>query len=197
MIPARVHVAMYRRCLALFPPGHADRHGGDQVELFADLLATGHRPIRLWIAAIVDLATVIRNAPRRRAVSHLARLALYPLSMLTAAVGVTLAAIAVLTGAVPLWVAGPAIAVAGQGLYTLAWLAAMLPVERRTGDLLFAAGEAVALIVGTTGLVAALISQSGTVDAEYGPPTVLTLVALHGLIGLIAQSSRTPTVAAA
>jgi hypothetical protein len=188
---------MYRRYLGLFPPGHADRHGDDQVELFADLVATGHRPMRLWIAAILDLATVIRNAPRRRAVSHLARLALYPLSMLNAAVGVTLAAFAVLTGAVPLWVAAPAIAVAGQGLYTLAWLAAMLPVERRTGDLLFATGEAVALIVGTTGVVAALISQSGTVDAEYGPPTVLTLVAVHGLIGLIAPSSRTPTAAAA
>lgn len=197
MIPARAHITMYRRYLALFPPSHTDRHSSEQVELFADLLATGHRPMRLWVAAIPDLITVIRNTPRRLTVSHLAKLALYPLSILNAAAGVTLAAIAILTGAVPLWIAGPAVAVAGQGLYTMAWLREWLPVEPRTGDLLLVTGEAAALIVGTIGVVAALISQSGTLDAEYGPPTVLTLVAIHGFVGLISTTSRTQVPATA
>ncbi len=125
--------------------------------------------------------------------SHLARLALYPLSILNAAAGVMLAAIALVTGAIPLWIAGPAAAVAGHGLYTLAWLRERLPVEQRTGDLLFAGGEAMALLIGATGVAAALISRSGTVDAEYRPATMLTLDAIHGLTGLIAPTSRTPT----
>lgn len=197
MISERVHIAMYRRYLRLFPPSHSNRHSDDQMELFADLIATGHRPMRLWAAAIPDLIAVTRTAPRRLAVPHLARLALYPLSILNAAAGLTLAAIAILTGAVPLWIAGPAVAVAGQGLYTLAWLRDLLPVERRTGDLFFAIGEAAALIVGAIGVVAALISQSGATDAEHGPPTMLTLVAIHGLVGLITPTSRTPTRATA
>jgi hypothetical protein len=197
MIPTRVHIAMYRHYVRLFPPSHTERHGCDQVELFSDLIATGHRPLRLWIAAIPDLTIVIRHTPRRLAVSHFARFALYPLSMLNAAAGFTLAAIAVFTGAVPLWVAGPAVAVAGQGLYTLAWLRNLLPVERRAGDFLFTTGEAVALIIGTTGVVGALISQSGTADAEYGPQTMLSLIAVHGLIGLVAPTSPTPTPATA
>lgn len=197
MIPAQAHIAMYRRYMALFPPSHNDRHCREQVELFADLLTTGHRPVRLWVAAIPDLIAVIRNTPRRLAVSHLAKLALYPLSLLNAAAGATLAALALLTGAVPLWIAGPAVAVSCQGLYTLAWLREWLPVEPRIGDLLFATGEAAGLIVGTTGVVAAIIVQSSTNDAEYGPPTMLTLVAIHGLVGLIAPITPTQTPAAA
>ena len=50
---------------------------------------------------------------KRPTVSHLARLALYPLSMLNGAAGLTLAAISILTGAIPIWVAAPAMAVAG------------------------------------------------------------------------------------
>lgn len=197
MIPARTHIAMYRRYVALFPLSHSERHRSDQVELFADLIATGHRPARLWAAAIPDLITVLGTTPRRLAMSHLARLALTPLSILNAAAGVTLAAIAMLTGAVPLWIAGPALAVAGQGLFSLAWLRDALPVNPRTGDLLFANGEAVALVVGAVGLVAAVISQSGSVDAEYGPPTMLTLVAVHGLIGLVSPTTRTSAPATA
>lgn len=188
---------MYRRYLALFPADHTDRHRRDQEELFADLIATGHRPMRLWAAAIFDLVTVIGNTPRRLAIAHLARLALYPLSILNAAAGVALAAIAVFTTAVPLWMAGPAVAVAVQGLCTLVWLRERLPVDRRTGDLLFRAGEAVALAVGTAALVVALISQSGAGDVEYGPPTMLTLVVLHGLVGLVAPIARTPSPATA
>lgn len=197
MISARAHTSMYRRYLRLFPPDHARRHGGDQALLFADLIATGHRPLRLWIAALFDLVTIVRHTPRRHAVAHLARLALYPLSMLTAMAGVALLAIAMLTDAVPVWVAAPALAVAGQGLYTLAWLQDLLPVERRVGDVLFAIGEAAALAIGTTGVVAALISQSATADADYGPPTILTLVAVHGLLGLLAPTSRNQTPATA
>lgn len=197
MIPARVHLAMYRRYLRLFPPDHAARHGSDQLQLFADLIATGHRPLALWGAAIPDLFAVIHHTPRSRVVSHIARLALYPLSILDLAAGATLAAVAVLTGAVPMWIALPAAAVAGQGAYALAWLRNPIPAERGIADLVFATGEAAALILGTTGVIVALIIQAGTADPEYGPPTMFTLVAVHGLIGLFAATPRTSIPATA
>ena len=197
MIPTQAHVAMYRTFLRLFPAHHRARHGRDQLQLFTDLLTTGHSPVRLWLGAVPDLVTVLGQTPGRTAMSHLARLALFPLSVLNAAAGSTLAAVSLATSAVPAWVAAPAAAIAMQGLYTLAWLGDVLPMARRRGNVLFATGEAAALAIGATGLVSALITQSGTTDPEYGPPTMLTIVALHGLIGLLAppRPSGRPTKA--
>jgi hypothetical protein len=128
--------------------------------------------------------------------THLARLALVPLSTLNALAGTMLMVIALFTPAVPAWVAAPAAAVVTQGLSTLAWLRDTLPLPRRISDVLFATGECAALVIGTTGIIAALIAQSATADPEYGPPTMLALVAVHGIVGLLALAHTTPTPAA-
>ena len=186
------HIAAYRRFLLLFPPGHRSRHGADQIQLFTDLLAAGHSPRRLWLAAAGDLARVVLASTPKRAMAHLAKLALYPLSTLNTLAGLGVIVLALFTAAIPPWVAGPAAAVAAQGIYTLVWLRQHLPLPPHVGDLLFATGEVAALVVGTTGLVAAAITQSTTADPEYGPPTILALVAVHGIVGLIARLPDTP-----
>ena len=117
--------------------------------------------------------------------SHIARLALIPLSVMNAVTGASLAVVAIATDAVPVWVAMPAVTVAFQGVFALGWLAGRLPVADRVGDALFAVGEAIALVIGAVGVVAAIIAQSGSVDVEYGPPTVLTMVVLHALVGIV------------
>lgn len=125
-------------------------------------------------------------------ISHLARLALYPLSVLSTCAGLALAGVAAMTSAVPMWVAGPGMAIAVHGLYTLLWLGSRFPLRKESADLPFAIGETVALVVGATGVVAAAISQTGASDPEYGPPTMLVLVAIHGLMGLLASARRSP-----
>lgn len=124
--------------------------------------------------------------------SHIARLALYSLSLVNILAGMTLAGVALTATSVPAWVAGPAAVITIQGGYTLLWLGSRLPLRRASADLVFAIGESAALVVGATGVVAALISQAGTLDPEYGPPTMLTLVAIHGLVGLLAPDRRAP-----
>lgn len=183
----RVHVWSYRQTLRLMPPSHRRRHGHTQVQLFGDLVSTGHNPWRVWAGAIVDIChvTLIVLQTRRSIMSHIARLALIPLSVTNAVIGALLAAVAIVTDAAPLWVAIPAVAIAFQGVFALGWLTGRLPVADRVGDALFAVGEAIALAIGAVGVVAAITAQSGSVDVEYGPPTVLTMVALHALVGII------------
>lgn len=181
----RRHVGWYRRLLWLVPSEHRRRHGDAQVQLFADLLATGHRPWRLWAGAFVDVWHVMfLSGSRRLVMSHLARLALFPLSVLNAVVGLALATIALATTAVPAWVAFPALAITAQGAYSLAWLTGRCRAVGRVGDVVFAIGEAAALVVGCVGVVAAIVGQSTSGDIDYGPPTVLTIVAVHAVVGL-------------
>lgn len=121
--------------------------------------------------------------------THLARLALYPLSVLNALVGFALVVVASSTSAVPVWVAGPAVAVATQGVYSLLWLQRRVALPAVAGDVLFAVGEAVALVVGVVGVIAALVAHGGATDPEYGPPTMLALVAVHAAVGLLTSQS--------
>ena len=123
--------------------------------------------------------------------SQLARIGLYPLSVLNTVAGVALMAIATVTSDVPLWVSAPAVAVAAQGAYTLVWLLERAPVPPRFANLLFAGGEALALIGASIGIIAAVIAQSASSDPEYGPPTMMMLVAIHALVGLLA-APRSP-----
>lgn len=193
-----VHRRLYRWYLGLTPDGHRDRHGDDQAELFADLIAAGHRPWRLWMGALPDLISVLRTYRRRTLMSHIARIALYPLSALNAVAGLALAGVAASTDAIPVWVAAPAFAVAAQGLYTLIWLRRRVPLSPRAADILFATGEAAAFVTGLVGITAAFIAQGGGSDPEYGPPTMLALVVAHALVGLMssapAPSANTPAV---
>ena len=159
--------------------------------MFTDLIATGERPWRLWAGAVPDLFAVLRASPGRSVTSHLARLSLYPLSLLNGAVGLTLAVIAVATNWVPVWVAAPAGAVAGQGMYTLAWLSARVPLSRRAAANLFVAGEVVALVVGSTGVVAAVANLRSS-DPEYGPPTMFAIVGRPCGAGSVGLTSAPP-----
>ena len=173
------------------PPAHRDRHGRDQVQLFGDLLRTGTPPVRLWVAAAGDLVAVsVATTDRRRIVSHLARIALYPLSALNAAAGIALAGVALLVGDVPAWVAVPALCVAIQGGSALGWLADRLPARRSVADVAFATGEAIALVAGAVGVVAAILTTASTGDAEYGPATMTTLVLVHAAVGLLAAGGE-------
>lgn len=185
----RMHVRSYRLLLRLMPRSHRRRHGDAQVQLFIDLMSTGHNPWRVWAGVVADIwhVTLIVSETRRSVMFHIARLSLFPLSVLNAVVGVSLAVVAIVTGAVPMWVSLPAGAVALQGAFTLGWLTGRLPVADRLGDVLFAVGEAMALVVGAVGVVAATIAQSSSSDVEYGPPTILTIVAVHALVGMISS----------
>ena len=124
--------------------------------------------------------------------SELARIGLYPLSVLNTIAGLMLVAIATATSAVPLWVSAPAAAIVAQGLYTLTWLLGRAPVPRQFANLLFAGGEALALVGASVGIIAAVIAQSTSSDPEYGPPTMMMLVAIHALVGLLA-APRSPS----
>jgi len=176
--------------IKLTPRTHRERHAEHQVQLFADLVATGHRPWRLWVNAIPDLFLLILSFPRRTAMSELARVALFPLSILNAVSGIVLVVTALITSGVPAWVAVPASALAAQGLFTLAWLTDRAPLAPRNANVLLAFGEAAALIIGAVGLVAMLIGQSGTSDPEYGPPTMLVLITVHAIVGLLAPPNQ-------
>lgn len=185
----RQHVRWYRSWLRLLPPEHRRRHGEAQVQLFADLLATGHGPWLLWAGVVADAWHVaFMYESRRSTMSQLARLALFPLSVLNTVVGLALAVVATGTTSVPAWVALPGAAMAFQGMFTLGWLTGRLPVAHRVGDVMFAVGEAMALVVGAIGVVAAVLAQSGSADVEYGPPTILTIVAIHALVGLTSSA---------
>ena len=190
----RAHVSLYRCFMRLMPRVHRVRHGDRQVQLFADLIETGHRPWRLWIAAIPDLASVVTSSSSRRAVlSDVSRVALVPLSVLNACAGLLLAGVAIASTSVPLWVAGPAMAVALQGGFTVVWLLGRVPLAESLSTTLFRTGEAVAFVVGGAGVVAVIIRQSQSGHPEYGPPTMLGLIAFHALIGLLAsRRSATP-----
>jgi hypothetical protein len=186
-----LHIRLYRRLVNLAPRAHRDRHGKDQIQLFADLVATGNRPWRLWANAIPDLLFVILSHSRRAVVSELARVALFPLSILNAGAGVVLAMAAFFTSAVPAWIVAPAGAIAAQGLYTLLWLTDRAPLAPRAAKLLLVVGEAAAFVVGSSAMVAAVLRQSGTSDPEFGPPTMLVLVVVHGIVGLLASQNQT------
>lgn len=189
----RLHVRCYRALVRILPRSHRVRHGDQQVQLFADLIARGTAPWRLWANSVPDLLLVVlRTSDRRSPMSQLARALLVPLSVLNAGAGSVLAAIAIFSDAVPMWVAAPAAAVVLQGGFTLAWLAGKLPLAPPVSSTLLTIGEGLALVVGAVGVVAAVIEQSGTVDPEYGPPTILALIAIHGAVGLVAALPGRP-----
>jgi hypothetical protein len=188
-----IHVRLYRWFTAFLPRDHRRRHGEEQVQLFADLMSTGHRPWRLWTAAGPDFCSVLFSSCRAgRTVSPLARIALFPLSTLNATVGILLVVIAVGSDAVPLWVAAPAAGVVVQGSYTYAWLLGRSGLRTHAADNLFLMGEVAGLALGVVGVVAATVRHSGANDTEYGPVTILSLVAVHALFGILA-ALRQPT----
>lgn len=185
----RIHVRVYRWFTCLMPPDHRDRHGDRQIELFADLIQSGRAPWRLWRAAIPDLWSVVtRSCSKRVAVSDLARIALFPLSVLNAAVGLLLAGMAVGSTAVPLWIVGPAMAITMQGSLTLIWLTDRVRLPDGVAKLAFGASEALALAAGLSGILSVAMVASRSGDPEYGPTTMLGLVAAHAFVGLLAAA---------
>lgn len=183
----RAHVALYRLFLQLTPPAHRDRHGRAQVQLFGDLLATGHPPWRLWMQALPDLFGLLIAAGDRRAVTaELARVSLVPLSLAGAGVAVATAGLALATDLVPVWVAGVAAAIALQGVLGLGWSTGHLPVRTRCTARVLVGGEAMALVVGGLGLAVGVLAQRGTGDPEYGPLVLSGVVAVEAAVGLLA-----------
>lgn len=84
-----MHVRSYRLLLRLMPRSRRRRHGDAQVQLFIDLMSTGHNPWRVWAGAVADIwhVTLIVSETRSSVMSHIARLSLFPLSVLNAVVG--------------------------------------------------------------------------------------------------------------
>ena len=138
-----------------------------------------------------------RNILARVPLVHTAsRVGLVTLSMVNALFGVGVAILAAATASVPLWVVAPAAAMAAQGFYTLLWMGNRLGPVSPVGGRLFVIGEAVALLTGAAALGAAIRNQMSAADPEYGPLTLLTLVAVHGLVGLFVALQRGATARA-
>ena len=144
-----------------------------------------------------------RSPERPNSLAHVllvrtaARVGLVGLSILNVLFGVGVAALAAATAGIPLWVMAPAAAVATQGLYTLLWMGNRLGPVRPLSHRLFVLGESVALLVGVGALAIAIGNQLSASDPEYGPLTLLTLVALHGVVGLFVVYQRGTTARAA
>lgn len=119
-----------------------------------------------------------------------ARLSLTPLSVLNVVAGAALVVFALASGDVPAWVALPALAVVAQGAYTLAWVGRSLPFGQTTANGLFVVGQTAAFLVGSVGLVAAVVNQSGSSDPEFGPLTIMTIVTVHAIVGLLAAFTQ-------
>lgn len=119
-----------------------------------------------------------------------ARLSLTPLSVLNVVAGAALVVFALASGDVPAWVALPALAVMVQGAYTLAWIGQSLPFGQTMANGLFVVGQTAAFLLGSVGLVAAVVNQSGSSDPEFGPLTIMTIVTVHAIVGLLAAFTQ-------
>ena len=151
MSPASIrrHQAMYRRLVAVTPEAHRSRHGEEQVVLFGDLLNKGENPLRLWMRALPDLITVIRQTSVRLP-DRTTRIALGISSLGPIGLGMFLGWISIDEyGDVPILFPITAMALVLQGVFTLLWLSHALDHWEKNVRAVFVAGEAVALIVGS------------------------------------------------
>jgi hypothetical protein len=151
MSPASIrrHQAIYRRLVAVTPETHRSRHGEEQVVMFGDLLSKGANPLRLWMRAVPDLITVIRQTAVRLP-DRAARIALGIASFGPIGLGMFLGWISIDEyGDVPFLFPITAMALVLQGVFTLLWLSHALDHWEKNARTVFVAGEAAALIVGS------------------------------------------------
>jgi hypothetical protein len=190
----RRHLAWYTRFMALTPPGHRERFGDAQVTLFGDLLESGEPPTRLWFRAVFDMFSVFGEY-KEAMVNHSARISLAVISLGPLLVAAMLFWLMIVeSGDVPGWLGLIALALIVQGGYTLLWLGGRLRRWQRWASGLFAAGETTALAAGvfaTFGVMSAFENS----DPEYAPLMVAVVVAIHGLIGLLALFTSTEETA--
>jgi len=193
----RRHLHWYRRLVALTPPMHRNRFGDAQVTLFGDLLQSGEPPSRLWARSILDLFAVF-GQNKEAMVNHSARISLAVVSMAPLLLAAMLLWLMIEEfGDVPRWLGLIALGLIIQGGYTLVWLSGRLQRWQRWASGLFAAGETTALVAGvfaTFGVVSAFDDS----DPEYAPLMIAVVVAVHGLVGLLAlftSHEETPTLA--
>ena len=181
----RRHLDWYRRLLALTPPVHRGRFGDDQVTLFGDLLESGERPTRLWFRAFFDLFAVFGHY-KEAMVNHSARISLAVVSLAPLVAAAMLIWLLIEEfDDVPRWLGLVALALAVQGGYTLLWLGGRLQRWQRWASGLFAAGETTALLAGAVATFGAVTAFEDS-DPEYAPLMVTVVVAVHGLVGLLA-----------
>ncbi|MEX1124667.1 MAG: hypothetical protein WD895_02745 [Acidimicrobiia bacterium] len=181
----RRHLHWYRRLVAVTPPAHRLRFGDDQVTLFGDLLASGEAPTRLWFRAAFDLFTVFGQY-KEAMVNHSARISLAVISLAPLLVAAMLLwSMIEELGDVPNWLALIALGLILQGGYTLVWLSGRLQRWQRWASGLFAAGETTALVAGAMATFGVLSAFDDS-DPEYAPLMVAVVVAIHGLVGLLA-----------
>ncbi|MEX0698840.1 MAG: hypothetical protein WD354_03815 [Acidimicrobiia bacterium] len=181
----RRHLAWYRRLVALTPPRHRSRFGDDQVTLFGDLLESGAGPARLWLRAVLDVVAVIGQY-KEAMVNHSARISLAVISLAPLLVAAMLLwSMIEELGDVPNWLALIALGLILQGGYTLVWLSGRLQRWQRWASGLFAAGETTALVAGAMATFGVLSAFDDS-DPEYAPLMVAVVVAIHGLVGLLA-----------
>lgn len=187
MTPAAIqrHRALYRRLVAITPPPHRSRFGEEQVALFGDLLESGESPTRLWLRSVRDLFRVF-GENREVMVNHAARLALGTVSLAPLILGAIVGWVAIdELGDVPYhtYLAGPALLL--QGAFTLLWLTGRLSRWHTLATDGFVVGEVAALLLGAATVAGAISSQSSS-DPEYAPILIGVVVAVHGLLGLLA-----------
>jgi hypothetical protein len=179
------HLDWYRRLVALTPPVHRNRFGGDQVTLFGDLLESGEKPRRLWLRAFLDLFAVFAQH-KEAMVNHSARISLAVVSLAPLSLAVMLFWLMIEEfGDVPGWLGLIALALILQGGFTLLWLSGRLEQWQGWASGLFAVGETTALVAGAVATFA-VMSAIDDSDPEYAPLMVAVVVAIHGLIGLLA-----------
>ena len=111
--------------------------------------AVGESALRLWLRAIPDLITVIRQTGARLR-DRTARIALGIASFGPIGLGMILGWISIDEyGDVPILFPITAMALVMQGVFTLLWLSHALDHWEKNARTVFVAGEAVALIVGS------------------------------------------------
>lgn len=193
----RRHLAWYRRLVALTPPEHRSRFGNDQVTLFGDLLESGEPPTRLWFRVVPDLFAVIGQY-KEAMLNHSARISLAVISVAPLLLAAMLVWLMIQDfDSVPRWLGLIALALVLQGGYTLLWLSGRLQRWQPWASGLFAAAETTALLAGALGTFG-VVSTLGDSDPEYAPLMVAVVVAIHGLVGLLAlftSNEETPTPA--
>jgi hypothetical protein len=173
----RRHKALYRRLVAVTPRVHRLRHGEEQVALFGDLLTKGESPLRLWMGVFPDLITVIRHSGARLR-DRIARIALGIASLGPIGLGVILGWVSIDEyGDVPILFPITAMALVMQGVLTLLWLGHAFDHWRRNAEMVFVAGEAVALVVG------AIVALGSSIVP--GPMIAGVVIAAQAGLGLV------------
>ena len=111
--------------------------------MFGDLLSKGENPLRLWMRAVPDLITVIRQTAVRLP-DRAARIALGIASFGPIGLGMFLGWISIDEyGDVPILFPITAMALVLQGVFTLLWLSHALDHWEKNARTVFVAGEAV------------------------------------------------------